>query len=676
MIYGYEQPKGYIHLCDGQQRITTLFLLLGTLFRKTQAHEFRKAIISDYELNQDDKEPHLQYAIRESTLYFLSDLVSKWFLSEGGDIQKIKDQDWYFEEYNQDSTIQSMIAALNTIEKELAGDIDHKAFGNFILNDLQLLYYDMGTRTQGEETFVVINTTGEPLTASENLKPILLGGLDNRNKKSHEREKDLETDLQYYSRQWEEREEWFWQNRKPGEKIADNGVEDFFEWFLQIKDKKEEVVDLKGRLQKEIKSSLALLDEVHNCYLALTSCVEICKNNEQISAVLKTISSDEITLSWFRKVDLNVVLPLITYLIKFTTPKLFCEFARRIRRNYFDKKRERGNFVDWRYVVKIVEVTNEEADILTFRSMSRNDDLFKIPNVNLNEWYNDDERLKDTLRNNHKAEIEKWEDHPDMMGDLMIFWKANEGREKLFENLQMIWCTFDRLYKCYCEKEVKSQNLQILSNYVRLYRVLIGCPGIGHIDRTSGMQGAWFSWKDQNSISYFKYLDNCKFQTLWLIQETETVLDEIKTRVRELLPRASVELSDETFNAGKHLKVWLLLKVLYAESKNVALSFEDRVGMASYDDCIRNKLNKNEPFTLANSICGYAKQSGGGGGNRIDYCWAPEFISNPRLFHTPIGDHISLSDFNERNTKPISKEAIEKVSETIKVLLDKFYNQK
>src|SRR5690606_4571549 len=29
LIYGYENPAYHIQLCDGQQRITTLFLLLG-----------------------------------------------------------------------------------------------------------------------------------------------------------------------------------------------------------------------------------------------------------------------------------------------------------------------------------------------------------------------------------------------------------------------------------------------------------------------------------------------------------------------------------------------------------------------------------------------------------------------------------------------------------------------
>ncbi|NLZ74170.1 MAG: DUF262 domain-containing protein, partial [Bacteroidales bacterium] len=178
LIYGYEEPDFHIQLCDGQQRITTLFLLLGMLNRKADG-EFQKYLISDFKLTEDDEEPYLQYAIRESTLYFLSDLVYEFFLKKDLDLEKIKKQDWYFDEYNLDASIVSMIEALKQIKERLTIeiDLDFADFGHFITNELQMLYYDVGDRTQGEETFVVINTTGEPLTATENLKPKFINNL-------------------------------------------------------------------------------------------------------------------------------------------------------------------------------------------------------------------------------------------------------------------------------------------------------------------------------------------------------------------------------------------------------------------------------------------------------------------------------------------------------------------
>ena len=78
LFYGYEVPANHIQLCDGQQRLTTLYLLLGMLNKMTGM--FRRHLISDYEYVHDDKEPYLNYAIRESSLYFLSDLVCKFFI--------------------------------------------------------------------------------------------------------------------------------------------------------------------------------------------------------------------------------------------------------------------------------------------------------------------------------------------------------------------------------------------------------------------------------------------------------------------------------------------------------------------------------------------------------------------------------------------------------------------
>lgn len=239
LIYGYESPRHHIQLCDGQQRITTLFLLLGMINKKTENNKFQQFLISNNELNHDDREPYLQYAIRESTLYFLSDLVCEFFLKKMT-IQDIIKQDWYFNEYELDASIQSMLAAIKLIDSKLNEkyqSVNIFDFGDYILNNLQMIYYDMGNRTRGEETFVIINTTGEPLTATENLKPVLLGNLDNKEIKfpNGKDEPDKETELQYYSRKWEDREEWFWQKRQGGgnkkNKIADNGVREFFRWI-------------------------------------------------------------------------------------------------------------------------------------------------------------------------------------------------------------------------------------------------------------------------------------------------------------------------------------------------------------------------------------------------------------------------------------------------------------
>ncbi len=231
LLYGYEAPANHIQLCDGQQRITTLYLLLGMLNRKTKDNVFRKYLISDYEYLQDDKEPYLLYSIRESSLYFLSDLVCHFFIKEKDDIyfvancEDIRKSTWFFNDYKYDPSIQSIVRALSiidTILKEKGNDWCRE-FGAFITTRLTFMYYDMENRKNGEETFVVINTTGEPLSSTQNLKPLVLKERINENNKE-------------MPKQWEEMETWFWKKRQTenGNDTADAGFNEFLRWITML----------------------------------------------------------------------------------------------------------------------------------------------------------------------------------------------------------------------------------------------------------------------------------------------------------------------------------------------------------------------------------------------------------------------------------------------------------
>ena len=238
LIYGYEAPENHIQLCDGQQRITTLFLLVGMLNRVVQDNQFKKYLISDFEYTQDDKEPYLQYSIRESSLYFLSDLVCHFFIHEKNDsyfvdkVENIKNSAWFFKEYNLDPSIQSMIRALSAIYEIIKDKSDTWCleFGTYIAQKLTFMYYDMGNRKNGEETFVVINTTGEPLTNTQNLKPLI--SMEKLNE-AYQRV-DAEGIVHTLSEDWEEVENWFWKNRQGENDTADAGFNEFLRWVTML----------------------------------------------------------------------------------------------------------------------------------------------------------------------------------------------------------------------------------------------------------------------------------------------------------------------------------------------------------------------------------------------------------------------------------------------------------
>lgn len=225
LLYGYEIPANHIQLCDGQQRVTTLFLLLGMINKHTSA--LQQHLISDFEYKHDDKEPYLKYAIRESSLYFLSDLVCNFFINNTDAVEAIKTADWYFQDYDLDPSIQSMIKALGIIENLLKDEnLDLMSFGDWLLYKLTFMYVDMETRKNGEETFVIINTTGEPLSATENLKPLVIN--ENNN-------------IAGVDTKWEEIETWFWRHRAGSNDTADVGFNEFLRWLTMLNTKENDL---------------------------------------------------------------------------------------------------------------------------------------------------------------------------------------------------------------------------------------------------------------------------------------------------------------------------------------------------------------------------------------------------------------------------------------------------
>lgn len=118
-----------------------------------------------------------------------------------------------------------MIAALEIIGKKLDGKATEwlTDFGDWLVNKLTFLYFDMETRKNGEETFVIINTTGEPLSATQNLKPLVLKA-------------DINKEIEDAAEKWEEIETWFWKKRivENGNDTADAGFAEFLRWITIV----------------------------------------------------------------------------------------------------------------------------------------------------------------------------------------------------------------------------------------------------------------------------------------------------------------------------------------------------------------------------------------------------------------------------------------------------------
>lgn len=500
LLYGYETPANHIQLCDGQQRITTLFLLLGMLNRSTGI--FQRNLISDFEYEHDDKEPYLSYAIRESSLYFLRDLVSNFFIGNSPrGVDFLRTTDWYFSDYDLDPSIQSMLAALKTIEKLLA-TFDEEfsmGFGRYLLNKLTFQYYDMENRANGEETFVVINTTGEPLTASQNLKPLIMEAEINKN-----------TDR--LSERWEEMEHWFWKKRRNGNDTADAGVEEFLRWVALIEKKEDK--KLAEELLRENQQNRKIIFPYESIPFQTISdywqALQLLVAWNEID--LKFLSPNKGSIS---SLDCFRLLPRLYYVKKYyealarkdddaiQTPREYQrvrEFFKNLARTCTVRNRS-GEFVC--DAIKMVDFM-QDGEILS---------LLDCDETLLSKaLWTDEERLKLFIINEYKevrCDIEqafwKAQEHPILAGEILplIEWATQDGRFD-YTQFEKYRLTFNRIFEGDCKDNIDIVRRALLTlelyGYPRIFR--------GYTNISFGCE--WEYWKDlikDNKDKFKRFFD-------------------------------------------------------------------------------------------------------------------------------------------------------------------------
>lgn len=158
-VYGDISKKGVLTPLDGQQRLTTLFLLHWYIAKKE---------------NLDSKEyeflMQFTYATRFSSRDFCQELVkfspdfSKEQLSD-----TIKDQPWYPYEWKNDPTIQSMLVMIDAIHDKFNNQLD---LWNSLVIDKNISFYFLPLNEMGltDDLYIKMNSRGKPLTQFEHFK--------------------------------------------------------------------------------------------------------------------------------------------------------------------------------------------------------------------------------------------------------------------------------------------------------------------------------------------------------------------------------------------------------------------------------------------------------------------------------------------------------------------------
>ena len=156
-VYGDIDDNGTMTPLDGQQRLTTLFLLHWYAAKKekipAEKHNFLKKF---------------SYETRYSARYFCTELVDFSPSFEGNLSAEIINQAWFPLEWKKDPTISSMLVMLDAINKRFK---DARNIWERLENQAITFYFlpikDMGLT---DELYIKMNSRGKPLTPFEHFK--------------------------------------------------------------------------------------------------------------------------------------------------------------------------------------------------------------------------------------------------------------------------------------------------------------------------------------------------------------------------------------------------------------------------------------------------------------------------------------------------------------------------
>ncbi|MBD5425962.1 MAG: DUF262 domain-containing protein [Treponema sp.] len=205
-IYG-SKSRGTILPLDGQQRITTLWLLHWYI-------AFKK----DVPISEDEKHYffNFSYETRETSRDFIEQLCHLLSNKEN----KIQDRIsayitkhlWFLKDWNNDQTITSMLIMLDYIDEVFKESPLETYWNNLISDKSAIVFYELKLENFGltDDLYIKMNARGKSLTNFENFKADFVGYLTERENKKESDENTAERISRKLDTDWTDI---FWENR-------------------------------------------------------------------------------------------------------------------------------------------------------------------------------------------------------------------------------------------------------------------------------------------------------------------------------------------------------------------------------------------------------------------------------------------------------------------------------
>ncbi|MBR4325972.1 MAG: DUF262 domain-containing protein [Bacteroidales bacterium] len=216
-LYSYTNSDKDNYIIDGQQRFTTVVLLLYVLaIREDKKFE-------EY-IGVEKPTMRFAYSVRPQTESFMRNL----FRSRKVTKEDIYNQIWFLPEYSFDITINSIINAVETMWNELT-NLQNLTFEK-IINNVTFWYFNIEETSQGEELYITMNSRGQKLTNTEQIKPHLFDKL----------KKDNKGDYTDYGKLWDDWEEFFYSKKgKRSIQSVDIAMNSFLRVIYEMETQKE-----------------------------------------------------------------------------------------------------------------------------------------------------------------------------------------------------------------------------------------------------------------------------------------------------------------------------------------------------------------------------------------------------------------------------------------------------
>lgn len=214
------------YLIDGQQRITTVFLLLIVCaVREKRVKDF----ISICRFDSDSSSLCFQYKVRDLTSHFIFQLLKRiceWSdsSSKANDFFSFLDTKkeyptWILHDYCNDSTVRNMLNALHIIRNTLEDECyRHNKYFDYLLCHIRFWHFKTDVTSQGEELYITMNARGEQLVKNETLKAELF-----KNK-----------DQVKWGRKWEMWQDFFWQYKDKNAVDAGPGLDSYLNCIFEL----------------------------------------------------------------------------------------------------------------------------------------------------------------------------------------------------------------------------------------------------------------------------------------------------------------------------------------------------------------------------------------------------------------------------------------------------------